>query len=93
MTIYVDPLRNNGTSKTWRYTHNCHMFSDELDHAELLAFASRLGLKAAWLQKPGPNAHFDLTESKRKLAVKHGAVEVEDPFFWVRIVKEKRGLA
>lgn len=47
---------------------------------ELHAFAARIGLKREWFQTD-LEPHYDLTASKRKLAVQRGAVELEDrPF-------------
>lgn len=43
---------------------------------ELVAFAVKLGLKPEWFQDKAFAQHFDITASKRKLAVKYGAVEV-----------------
>lgn len=49
----------------------CHMVSDTSDE-ELHAFAARLGLKRGWFQ----GDHYDLTASKRALAIRLGAQEV-----------------
>lgn len=79
MTVYVDelvdygamvaaPARRHGT--VW-----CHMMAD--DERELAAFARLLGLRDAWIQHAGTNrVHFDLTPSKRALAIRHGAREL-----------------
>ena len=77
--IYVDRLssylliqissqsRHNG--KQW-----CHMFADSTE--ELHQFAKQLGLKQEWFQdKKLP--HYDLVESKRKLALSLGAQEID----------------
>lgn len=78
MTVYVDrahipaTVPNGGRSitSTW-----CHLTADSSE--ELLEFASRLGLKAEWLQRDGrPGEHFDVTAGKRRLAVSLGAVEI-----------------
>jgi hypothetical protein len=55
----------------------CHMIADTT--AELLAMADRIGVARRWIQHPGNprREHFDICLSKRKLAVKHGAVEIE----------------
>jgi hypothetical protein len=74
MTVYVDPLIAWGQSKTWRYSENCHMTADTLE--ELNAMADRIGLKRSWLQVGHGQPHYDLTRSKRALAVKNGAVEI-----------------
>lgn len=43
--------------------------------AELVEFAARLGLKRSWIQNPGHvwKEHFDVTDSKRDLAIRLGA--------------------
>ncbi len=64
----------------------CHMIADDLD--ELHAMAEKIGLRRAWFQdKPG-HPHYDVSKSKRTLAIQHGAVEVE-PREIVRILKER----
>lgn len=74
--ILVDSLTGYDTKlragKVW-----CHMVSDE-GPDELHAFAARIGLKREWSQeRPKASAHhYDLTPSRRALAVKLGAVEV-----------------
>jgi uncharacterized protein DUF4031 len=77
MSVYVDPLFSTEHLKSakWRYSQSCHLTSDS--HDELMAFARRLGLKAAWLQHGGRHSeHFDLTVSKRAQAVSLGAKEL-----------------
>lgn len=52
------------------------MVSD-LSEDELHEFATRLGLKRSWFQgRPKHTAHYDITPSKRTLAISLGAVEV-----------------
>lgn len=67
-----------------------HLWADSLE--ELFAMADRIGVQRKWLQRPrgtlGPDGrplqgmdaswvHFDITASKRALAVKHGAIETD----------------
>jgi len=52
----------------------CHMMSDT-SLEELHTFADHLGLKREWFQQ-GSAPHYDLSQGKRALAVKLGAVEV-----------------
>lgn len=72
--IYVDDMRMLATvgRLTARWSH---MWSDT-STAELLAFASGISLNPKWIQNSRGFIHFDLTESKRELAVRAGAVEV-----------------
>jgi len=67
--IYVDSLINWG----WRLGKSCHLIADSEE--ELVEFAVKIGLKPEWIQRKGAT-HFDLTQSKRKLAVKNGAQEL-----------------
>lgn len=71
MAVYVDPLINYG----WKLGPSCHMTADTIE--ELNALAVKIGLKKEWLQiGKGSMPHYDLVASKRKLAVKHGAIEI-----------------
>lgn len=75
MSVYVDRLRDWG----WKLGPSCHLITDG-ENEELHEFAARLGLKKAWFQTDG-DPHYDLTAGKRALAVRLGAVELEDrPF-------------
>lgn len=79
MAVYVGvpmwPYRN------WTM---CHMFADTEE--ELDAMADKIGLKRSWKQhnknrKPGTIGaliHYDIAESKRRLAIKHGAIGLND---------------
>ena len=77
MTVYVDNAFIQATVPNGRYRHTsrwCHLMADSLE--ELVAFAEGIGMKRAWLQNKRSGVHFDLTEPKRKVAVKKGAVEI-----------------
>ena len=73
--ILVDNIQRYETRLP--YKEWCHMVSTE-NEDELHAFAERIGLRRAWAQlRPKSSAaHYDLTPSRRALAVKFGAVEV-----------------
>lgn len=91
MTVYVDDagipaaVTDSMTGRT--YTSRwCHLFSDQIDQAELHAFATHIGLQRAWFQ-PGKDLldrsrhnpvhdHYDVTSRKRAQAIKAGAVGV-----------------
>lgn len=72
MAVYVDqPIF------VWRGRKWCHMWADDV--RELHDFATRIGLSRSWFQKP-PKAsweHYDVTESKRAVALAMGAVETD----------------
>lgn len=57
----------------------CHMVDDHADIEALHAFARRLGLRRSWFQngRNGLIPHYDLRPSKRALALKLGAREVD----------------
>lgn len=79
MAVYVDNFKMradvlNG-SRTVRGVW-CHMTADTRE--ELDAMADRIGMKRSWIQYPGRwNEHYDVTLTKRKLAVAAGAIEVD----------------
>jgi len=52
------------------------MFTDSLDLAELHEMAARIGMKRDWFQPSKAAPHYDLTASRRVMAVQFGAVEV-----------------
>jgi hypothetical protein len=69
--IYVDDLRVYNLKRSkW-----CHMATDG-DLNELHDFAAAIGLKRHYFQG-GRLPHYDLVDSKRILAVRMGAKEVE----------------
>lgn len=77
MTVYVDDVAHAfGNMKM------CHMWSDSLK--ELLEMADTIGVQRKWIQghptlsfgkhRRASWVHFDIALSKKKLALKHGAV-------------------
>jgi hypothetical protein len=77
--IYVDDLKKcrpvDETGGRWRFQHYCHLFADS--HKELHDFAIiKLGLKLEYFQNLKHFPHYDLTKTKRRLAVANGAVEI-----------------
>ena len=76
MSVYVDPLMIFGDNKAPRCFRNkssCHMYADSL--VELHSMAKILNLKYTWFQNNPHLQHYDLTESKRILALKIGVIE------------------
>jgi len=78
MTVYVDTMRHPFGRMVM-----CHMFADT--DAELHRMAARIGVARIWHQRPpcdapGMNAswsHYDISVSKRKLAIAYGAEIIE----------------
>ena len=68
--IYVDAAIHPWKGKKW-----CHLTADSLE--ELHAFAcDKLGLKASWFQNHRVMPHYDITASKRREAIKLGAIAI-----------------
>jgi hypothetical protein len=70
MSVYVDDMRAQFGRMVM-----CHMVADTAD--ELHSMAARIGVDRRWVQHPGtPKEHYDISLSKRALAVQHGAIEI-----------------
>ena len=69
MTVYVDHARI-----PFRGFLMCHLFADTSE--ELHEMAARIGLKRSWYQRGEVLEHYDVSLSKRKLAIQCGAVEI-----------------
>lgn len=52
-----------------------HLIADTQN--ELLAMCIHIGVATQWIQYPGtPREHFDITMTKRELAIKAGAIDI-----------------
>lgn len=73
--VYVDHVR----PANWRYRKSCHMFVDVgTDLSALHYLATLIGLDCKHFQHQfGKCPHYDLTENKRKQAIKAGAIPVD----------------
>lgn len=75
MSVFVDEFMIWLPSKIPCFRKgSCHMTADNED--ELHAMAKKIGLRRAWFQPHPIHRHYDLTESKRNLALRAGAVFV-----------------
>lgn len=70
MSVYVDRVMLSfGRMKM------SHMVADT--DSELHAMAVLIGLKRAWFQGISSTPHYDVSISKRALAIEHGAIELD----------------
>lgn len=71
MTVFVDEFPYKGWGK---WNGGAHMTGTDID--ELHEMAAKIGLKREWFQD-STFPHYDLTNSKRKLALTEGCTEIE----------------
>lgn len=67
MAVYVDDMEAVFGSMIM-----CHMIADTDE--ELHEMADKIGVKRKWHQSP--NSHYDICRSKKRLAIKHGAIQI-----------------
>ena len=92
MPVYVDQLNiwgGDDAPRCFRHKPSCHMYADSIK--ELHNLAQKIGLKREWFQDHSLLPHYDVVPSKRLLAIKNGAVEV-DRYHLVNYVRNKRQL-
>jgi len=86
MSVYVDSMMICIRNKNWPYKEACHLMADT--RRELHVFAQSIGLKRTWFQnKTMP--HYDLTKNRRRLAVRQGAIEIDQKQF-VALLRKQR---
>lgn len=75
MAVYVDDMRASLKVAGRNYVM-CHMLADSDE--ELHEMADQIGVSRQYWQQPPKvsTSHYDITQSKRALAVKAGAIEV-----------------
>lgn len=76
MSVYVDDMMVSLRNRNWRYKQSCHLVADTVE--ELHYFAGRMRLQPAWFQDKPELPHYDLTRGMRLLAIKLGAIEVNN---------------
>jgi len=79
--IYVDEIAywpGSITKQAQRYGQKwCHLWCDSGKENELHLLARRIGLKKEWFQHHKFFDHYDLTPSKRELAIREGATPIK----------------
>lgn len=89
MAVYVGKSFPTGGSCRWPYKKTAHLFADTVE--ELQSFAvNKLYLKLEWYQAKS-TPHFDLTTTKRLLAIKQGAIPFKNLHEEGRWTLEKKG--
>lgn len=70
MAVYIDSYNASfGRMKM------CHMIADTKE--ELLSMVDKIGVARKWIQHKGKwDEHFDICQSKKKLAIAHGVIEI-----------------
>jgi hypothetical protein len=73
MPVYIDDMHTVPMGK-FRRMKMSHLIADS--DAELNAMADKIGVARKWFQDTISGPHYDISITKRKLAVKAGAVEI-----------------
>jgi len=74
MSVYVDKSKNGFGRMLMS-----HMIADTPD--ELRQMANRIGVALHWFQHKASVPHFDIAQSKRALALRAGAIELDRSAF------------
>jgi hypothetical protein len=82
MSVYVDNALNH-----FGRMNMSHMIADTLK--ELHEMADKIGVQRKWFQDNSDHPHYDISQSKKALAIQYGAVSV-DVRELVEIIKSKR---
>ena len=83
MTVYIDSM-----NASYRRMKMCHMLADS--EVELLDMAKRIGVNLKWIQFKGTyKCHFDICQSKKKIALELGAIEITRREV-AKLLKDKR---
>lgn len=88
--LYVDSLMACQPTEVWKWDKACHLFVKPGDLWRLHEFAQLIGLDRKWFQPAKISTdglsvmrtlpHYDLTEARRKRAIRLGAISVERAF-------------
>lgn len=70
MSVYIDDARIQ-----FRRMKMSHMVADSTE--ELLDMVDKINVQRKWIQAEGTyREHFDICDSKRELAIEHGAIPI-----------------
>ena len=84
MSVYIDSFRSPFGNMIMN-----HMIADTKE--ELLDMVDKIGVKRKWIQKEETIwEHFDICESKKILAIRHGAIQVETMELARKMVGKKK---
>ena len=86
MTVYVDWLMNYGWRLRGHAVMSCHMLSDTDDLVDLHTIALKIGMKCSWFQDER-TPHYDLTSTRRTLAIEAGAIAIDTREQWREVIK------
>lgn len=74
MAVYVDDMYTISLGQFGRMKMS-HLIADSTE--ELLAMVDKIGVDRKWIQHAGKkDEHFDISMSKRKLAIENGTIAV-----------------
>ena len=90
--IYVDYQQGCERNERWRWDTVSHLSCDPTDDLEPLhRFAAGLGLQRSWFQpRGGIMPHYDLSPTKRLMALQRGATELGDNKAIVAVIRAWR---
>ena len=84
MAVYLDGARNHYGRMVM-----CHMIADT--PSELHQMAADIGMKQRWYQ-PLSFPHYDVSLSRRKLAVEQGAIECDRRLFYQHLKRIRQAI-
>lgn len=88
MSIFVGTLMPVAPNWNWPHEKAAHLFADTDEELHDFAFGM-LHLRSSWFQ-PKSIPHYDLTKSKRLLAIRKGAIPFKDAREEGKYIQERR---
>ena len=84
MAVYIDKCRNEFGRMLMS-----HMIADSL--AELHGMADAIGIQRRWFQANASTPHYDVCQSKKAMALKSGAIELDRREYVLKIQQIRAG--